>query len=77
MPAVIITLEDTPTGGVSVHSTFKPAVGQPCSAAQSAALEIINRTAREWNGSSGHGGKVNVEAKSGKPAPSLQLVKPC
>lgn len=48
MPKVIITLEDTPTGGVSVHTDFKPAVGARCSPAQSAALEIISRTRKDW-----------------------------
>ena len=48
MAAVTITLEDTPSGAVAVHSDFKPAIGSPCSLAQSAALEIMNRTAREY-----------------------------
>lgn len=45
---ITITLTDTPTGGVSVRSDFRPAVGHPLSPAQMAALDIINRTAREW-----------------------------
>lgn len=48
MPKITIVLEDTPQGGVSVHSTYQPSVGQPCSRAQAAALEIVNRTTREW-----------------------------
>lgn len=48
MPQVTITLTDTPDGGVSTHSNFVPAVGKACSPAQSAALEIINRTNRQW-----------------------------
>lgn len=44
MPSVTITLIDTPTGGVAIKTDFTPAVGQRCSAAQSAALDIINRT---------------------------------
>ena len=44
MPTITITLSDTPSGGVSVHSTFAPAVGASCSLAQQAALEMINRT---------------------------------
>ena len=48
MPRVVITLEDTPAGGVSLHSTFAPAVGQPCSMAQAAALDIIRRTSKEY-----------------------------
>ncbi len=47
MPSVTITLTDTPNG-VACHSSFKPAVGNPCSPAQSYALEIINRTHRQW-----------------------------
>lgn len=49
MPSVTLTLTDTPTGGVAVHTDFKPAVGEPCSAAQAAALDIIGRTKRDWN----------------------------
>lgn len=48
MPSITITLSDTPTGGVSVRSDFCPAVGNPCSPAQAAALDIIRRTAREY-----------------------------
>ncbi len=44
MPRVVITLEDQPTGEVSVHTDFTPAVGAPCSAAQAAALDVIART---------------------------------
>ena len=48
MPTVTITLIDTPTGGVAIQTDFKPAVGNPCSAAQAAALDIIARTKRDW-----------------------------
>lgn len=48
MPSVTITLTDTPTGGVSVHSNYVPALGQKTSMAQSAAQDIINRTCREY-----------------------------
>lgn len=48
MAEVIITLSDTPKGGVSIHTNFRPAIGAPCTNAQSAALDIISRTKREW-----------------------------
>ena len=48
MPSITLTLADTPDGAVSIHSTFKPAVGYPCSPAQAAALDIIARTHRQW-----------------------------
>ena len=48
MPSVTIILIDTPTGGVAIQTDFKPAVGNPCSAAQAAALDIIARTKRDW-----------------------------
>lgn len=48
MPSITITLTDTPSGGVAIHSDYKPAVGHPCSPAQSAALEVINRTHKQW-----------------------------
>jgi len=49
MATVHITLTDTPTGGVEVHTDFTPGIGAPCTKAQSTALEIFNRTRREWN----------------------------
>ncbi|MCB4365431.1 hypothetical protein KIH07_16935 [Hydrogenophaga taeniospiralis] len=48
MPQVHMTFTDTPSGGVAVHSDFQPAVGKPCSPAQAAALEIYNRTRKQW-----------------------------
>ena len=48
MAEIIITLRDTPAGGVAVHTDFKPAIGQPCTPAQGHALEIINRTHKQW-----------------------------
>lgn len=48
MPTVTITLSDTPTGSVAVHTDFTPNVGAPCTPAQSTALEIITRTKRQW-----------------------------
>lgn len=48
MAQVTITLSDTPSGGVAIHTDFRPAIGAPCSNAQSAALDIIGRTKRDW-----------------------------
>jgi hypothetical protein len=48
MPTVTLTLTDTPHGGVAIHSTYIPAVGNPCSPAQDAALEILKRTHKQW-----------------------------
>lgn len=48
MAEIHITLRDTPTGGVSIHTDFKPAVGKACTPAQGHALEIINRTQKQW-----------------------------
>jgi len=48
MAIVTFTLEDTPAGGVSVRTDFKPAIGRPCTLAQSAALEILSRTRRDY-----------------------------
>lgn len=49
MPSVTITLTDTPTGGVAISTDFKPAIGHPCSPAQSTALEILCRTRKAWD----------------------------
>jgi hypothetical protein len=48
MPTITITLTDTPTGGVAVHSDYVPALGAKTSRAQTAAQDIINRTCREF-----------------------------
>jgi len=48
MPSITLTLSDTPNGAVSIYSTFKPAVGLPCSPAQAHALDIISRTHKLW-----------------------------
>lgn len=48
MPEVTIVLTDTPSGAVAIKHNFVPRAGNPCSPAQAAALEIINRTTREW-----------------------------
>lgn len=48
MPSVTITLTDTAAGGISLHTEFKPAAGQPCSMAQAAALDIIRRTSKDY-----------------------------
>lgn len=48
MATVHMTFTDTPTGGVEVHSDFQPSRGAPCTKAQAAALEIFNRTRKDW-----------------------------
>lgn len=48
MAEVHITLRDTPTGAVSVHTASTPPYQHPLSPAQLAALEIQLRTARQW-----------------------------
>lgn len=48
MPSITLTLTDTPQGAVAIHSSFKPAVGNPCSPAQAVALDIISRTHKQW-----------------------------
>ena len=48
MPSVTITIADTPTGGLSVYTDFKPAAGNPCTPAQAAALDIIRRTRKDY-----------------------------
>lgn len=62
MPTVTITLTDTPAGGVAIHTDFKPAIGAPCSAAQSAALDIITTTKRQWASSTPLVDGVDIDA---------------
>lgn len=56
MAEVTIVLKDTPDGGMSVQTDFKPAIGAPCSTAQAAALDIIARTRKAYG----------IEAAEGK-----------
>lgn len=48
MPSITITISDTPTGGISMRTDFRPAVGNPCSTAQAAALDMIRRTRKDY-----------------------------
>ncbi len=48
MASVTLTIIDTPTGGVACHSDFQPAIGLPVTPAQAHALEIFNRTRKQW-----------------------------
>lgn len=48
MATVTLTVSDTPNGGISYHSSFEPAVGLPLTPAQACALEISNRTRKQW-----------------------------
>lgn len=43
MADVTLTLRDTPESGVVVHTTFKPALGQRLSPAQSLALDLATQ----------------------------------
>ena len=61
MPSVTITLTDTPSGGVAVHTDFKPAIGTPCSLAQSAALDIISRTRHHYGLAAVPTGGVDID----------------
>lgn len=48
MPSITLILTDTPAGGVSLASSFRPVIGHPCSAAQAYALDIMARTRKDW-----------------------------
>jgi hypothetical protein len=48
MPTVHLTLTDMPNSSVQVDSDYTPARGEPCSLAQQAALEIIQRTRKAY-----------------------------
>ena len=67
MPTINFSLSDTPAGGVAIKTDFTPAVGNPCSPAQAAALEIIRRTNREWG--------VDTLGKAGKGATATASTK--
>ena len=41
MPQIDFVIADTPDGGVSLRTSFSPAIGAPCSPAQHLALEVI------------------------------------
>lgn len=65
MAEITITLRDTPAGGVAIHTSFKPAIGQPCTPAQGHALEIINRTHKQWG----------LPAESGAPVEAVRAAQ--
>jgi len=48
MPSITIVVSDTSTGGISVRSDYHPTAGSPCSRAQSAALDMVRRTRKEF-----------------------------
>lgn len=48
MAHITMTLSDTPDGGVSIHTDFKPSVGNPCTPAQGYALDVIAKTHKQW-----------------------------
>lgn len=64
MAEIHITLRDTPAGGVSIHTDFKPAVGKACTPAQGHALEIINRTQKQWGLSAKEAAAAKTEERS-------------
>ena len=49
MAQVTITLTDVDGGGVSLKTEFKPAIGAPCTPAQSEALDIMRRHRSTWD----------------------------
>ena len=48
MAEITLTLRDTPAGGVSIHSSFLPAVGSSCTPAQAQALDLQRATVKQW-----------------------------
>lgn len=48
MAEITIILRDTPAGGVSIQSTFKPAVGSSCTPAQAQALDLHRTVVKAW-----------------------------
>lgn len=48
MAEITITLRDTPAGGVSIHSSFKPAIGGSCTPAQAQALDLHRMALKQW-----------------------------
>ncbi len=78
MAEVVITLTDTPSGGVAIHSSFRPAIGAPCTAAQSAALDIIARTKIDWGFKAPLLAEVDIDAvhrTRDRVVPAAQVVE--
>jgi hypothetical protein len=48
MAEITLTLRDTPAGGVSIQSSFKPAVGSSCTPAQAQALDLHRLVVKAW-----------------------------
>ena len=47
MPSITLILTDTPAGGVSLASSFRPAISHPCSPAQAYARGIMTRACKD------------------------------
>jgi hypothetical protein len=69
MPTVHMTFTDTPTGGVDVQTDFHPSIGQRCTPAQGVALEIFNRTSKQWGIEAVHV-RMHAEASSALQPPA-------
>ena len=67
MSTVTLALTDTHSGGVSVHSDFKPAAGRPLTPALAQALDLIGITHTRW-------GKTSDSDTSPVAAPSAGLM---
>ncbi len=48
MAIVPMIFADTPSGGIEIHTSYSPRVGESCSSAQDAALEVFTKTKQKW-----------------------------
>jgi hypothetical protein len=48
MASVTLCISDTCSGGIQIISDHQPSIGQRLTPAEQAALEIVNRTRKQW-----------------------------
>ncbi|MFZ4625487.1 MAG: hypothetical protein ACOYNF_14785 [Rhodoferax sp.] len=48
MASITLTITDTESDSVAIHSSFKPAIGLRLTPAQAHALDLISRTHKQW-----------------------------
>lgn len=79
MPQIDFVIADTPDGGVSLRTSFSPAIGAPCSPAQHLALEVIALHHRQTilkPTCAGAGAGAGAVAIPRNPLPRLYLCGP-
>jgi hypothetical protein len=74
MAEITLTLRDTPAGGVSIQSSFKPAVGSSCTPAQAQALDLHRLVVKAWPAGAAVPHRLNIKANDPGPGDDVKCV---